>query len=663
MLELPEQLLGRYQPLGVLGEGAQGLVVRARDRELGREVAVKLLELGAADEGTIAARFDREAKLASRIEHPGVVRVFDHGTAGGLGYLVTEFLPGGTLEEHLAASGGRLAAARARAVTASLLEGLAAIHDAGVVHRDLKLANVLLREDGYPAISDFGLGKTEDVEALTGTGMVVGTPYFMAPEQLEGQAATPAADLYALGLIHCKLRTGAMPFPAGDLNAMMQAKFAGLPALRTTGLSEGEAVFLRAVLEMRPEDRPADARVALALLRGEVGEDPGAARRGEEPPLPGEVTGALPRAGTDSAIAPAPGGRWSRTLAAFVGLGLLGVAWGLRLAPPEPAAPPPSPEAPAPDRFRPLLELHRRVLDSEPVRSGLSLTAAASSPQLLETWRRARSALTRQLEEGELARLLAAAGDAPPPPEALEVLADLRLIQLLLEGTRGEQEAPGAPGPLAGYLAGWMRIEPEFELGGPRESVRQEDDALGQTVLAARGGTWRVLRGVEDIPRFTLPGNSERVMDRRLRIQNYDGVGFVDPMADVGVEVQIMVRDNRKLDRPPPPLWVEFPLVDAGGEDLALALRGYGWEGARVMVLTLEGETSLRVVGAAPPRPDRGDHTRSTVRMGARILVDRRVVPAAPRRGVLRAFGLQAISNPDQNVGVEQVYQRLPAGG
>ena len=190
-----------------------GVVYRARQETLNRDVAVKMV-LGAAPMDLV--RFLAEAESAAAVDHPHVVRVYDFGQHDGRPYLAMEYLPGGTLAERLKA--GRLPPRDAADVVAGVARGVAAAHAQGIVHRDLKPGNVLFDAAGTPKVADFGLAKRGGGSNLTHTNAVLGTPAYMAPEQIEEGAklAGPAADVWALGVILYEAATGARPFDTGD---------------------------------------------------------------------------------------------------------------------------------------------------------------------------------------------------------------------------------------------------------------------------------------------------------------------------------------------------------------------------------------------------------------------------------------------------------------
>jgi WD40 repeat protein len=206
----PPPVIPGYEVLGVLGQGAMGIVYHARQLALDRPVALKMILAGEYAGAGARERFHLEAEAVARLQHPNVVQIYQTGEHAGRPYLALEFVDGGSLAQRLQHTPQPPRAA------AELLETLAravqAAHRKGVVHRDLKPANILLTADGTPKITDFGLAKRVDADpALTGSGTVVGTPSYMAPEQAEGRGG-PAADVYALGAILYECLTGRPPF-------------------------------------------------------------------------------------------------------------------------------------------------------------------------------------------------------------------------------------------------------------------------------------------------------------------------------------------------------------------------------------------------------------------------------------------------------------------
>ena len=213
--------VGPYELLNELGRGSSGTVYLARRPGIERLFALKLLPEELDPEGR--ARLAREAQVSSRIEHPGVVPAVDVGSHQGRLFMVMEYVPGETLRDHLARRGGRLPWAEARDMVAGLAEAVQAAHDAGVVHRDLKPANVLLdARDGRPRVTDFGLARdAASAMSLTREGDVIGTPYYMSPEQVQGRRADPRTDVYGLGVILYELLSGERPFQAQNVAGLV----------------------------------------------------------------------------------------------------------------------------------------------------------------------------------------------------------------------------------------------------------------------------------------------------------------------------------------------------------------------------------------------------------------------------------------------------------
>jgi serine/threonine-protein kinase len=211
------QFAGRYDILGTLGKGGMGVVYRARDRQLDEVVALKVVrpEVLKADP-SLLDRFKQEIKLARRITHHNVLRTHDFGETGGTPYISMEYLEGVTLKD-LVKSKGALPVGVGLRVAKQMCQGLEAAHQQGVVHRDIKPQNMLiLPETGEVKIMDFGIARVSEVKAgaagLTSTGMVMGTPDYMPPEQAQGQPADFRSDIYSLGVVLFEIFTGRMPF-------------------------------------------------------------------------------------------------------------------------------------------------------------------------------------------------------------------------------------------------------------------------------------------------------------------------------------------------------------------------------------------------------------------------------------------------------------------
>jgi serine/threonine-protein kinase len=244
-----------------IGRGAMGVVYRARDPVINREVALKTIPLAAEFEGreleAARAKFFREAETAGRLSHPHIVTIYDAGEQGGTAYIAMELLRGRHLVEHTAAA-GLLPPAIAIEVTARIADGLHYAHQQGVVHRDVKPANVMFDPpSGELKITDFGIARLTDA-GRTRTGIVLGTPSFMSPEQLQGRAVTGRTDLFSLGVTLFQLLTGQLPFRADSMPALMFKIAHDAPppigAVRP-GLPAGLQAFFERALAKDPADR------------------------------------------------------------------------------------------------------------------------------------------------------------------------------------------------------------------------------------------------------------------------------------------------------------------------------------------------------------------------------------------------------------------------
>ena len=267
--------LGRYQVLEEIGEGGMATVFRARDPELRRDVAIKVLFPHLSRRREIVQRFHREARAAARLSHPAILQTYDVG--GGEGreppYIVMELVRGASLQDHAATQQPMLAelVACAGAVVA---EALAVAHQAGVIHRDLKPANLLVAEDGRLLLADFGVAHVERDESLaTRTGAVLGTPAYMSPEQATGEAIDARSDLYSLGATLYHLATGGVPYSGPAIKVMAQLATPGSlvpPLQRRPAVGRAMSSAILELMAQQPAKRPADARAAATALRGQA---------------------------------------------------------------------------------------------------------------------------------------------------------------------------------------------------------------------------------------------------------------------------------------------------------------------------------------------------------------------------------------------------------
>jgi len=248
---------GRYRIERELGRGGMATVYLARDVELQRDVAVKLLADHLSGDDNFVARFVREARLAGRLSHPNVVRVYDAGDHDGRPFIVMEYVGGTSL-----AATPKLSAEEIAELGRQACAGLQHAHDAGIVHRDIKPANLLLRDDGVLKIADFGIARATESTRHTQAGTLLGTANYLAPEQIAGADATAASDIYALGAVLYELLTGRPPYVVTSLAELAAQQTEGVITpvrdLASAVPASAEAAVMHA-LARDPAFRPASA--------------------------------------------------------------------------------------------------------------------------------------------------------------------------------------------------------------------------------------------------------------------------------------------------------------------------------------------------------------------------------------------------------------------
>jgi serine/threonine-protein kinase len=212
-------LESEYEILEELGRGGMALVYRARELELDREVAIKVLPMSLAFDSEFVERFQREARTSAQLEHPNIIPIYRVGRNGRVSFLVMKYLRGGTLAGRLRAR-GKLTPAELRKLLIEAGGALAYASDRGVVHRDIKPDNIMFDEFGQSLLADFGIAKAIGGSRLTGTGLSIGTPHYMSPEQARAQATDGRSDLYSLGVVAFQCLTGQVPYDGEDAFAI-----------------------------------------------------------------------------------------------------------------------------------------------------------------------------------------------------------------------------------------------------------------------------------------------------------------------------------------------------------------------------------------------------------------------------------------------------------
>lgn len=271
-----------HEILCVLGRGGMGVVYKARHEKLNRIVALKMIRADEQAEPREVIRFLAEAEAIAAVRHPNVVQVFDYGECAGRPFMTLEFCSGGSLHQRLRQHGPMTPTAAAELV-GKIASGVAAAHDRGIVHRDLKPANVLLDDTGEPKVTDFGLAKRAVGAELTQTGVILGTPHYMAPEQAGGRTkfVGPQADVWSLGVILYESLTGQRPFDSGSVNGILLRVLLDEPTpLRklVPGLPRDLELICGKCLAKNPADRYPTAHELAADLSAFLGGRPITAR-------------------------------------------------------------------------------------------------------------------------------------------------------------------------------------------------------------------------------------------------------------------------------------------------------------------------------------------------------------------------------------------------
>jgi hypothetical protein len=244
--------IGRYRLLEKIGEGGMGVVHLAADSQ-GRQVAIKVLRPGVASDQTALRRLAREVDSMRRVRSPNVAEIVDADVTAEPPYVVTQFVPGRTLEQTIRETGA-LRGRDLMRLAKGLAGALAAIHDAGIIHRDLKPGNVMFLDSGEPVVIDFGIAQGVDATRLTATGLVIGTPGYLAPEIIEGEDAASASDVHSWASTMAYAATGRAPFGSGTFESIFYKIMEGRPDL--DGVPAALLPLIRAAMARNPAERP-----------------------------------------------------------------------------------------------------------------------------------------------------------------------------------------------------------------------------------------------------------------------------------------------------------------------------------------------------------------------------------------------------------------------
>jgi len=289
----------------VIGRGGMGVVYRGLHTGLDRPVAVKFLSETLSGDPEFAGRFLREARICAKLDHPGIVRVYDTGTDAGRPYIVMELLEGETLRQRI--KRGPMPEEEALAVARHVLAALANAHALGIVHRDIKPGNVFLCRSGAVKVMDFGIARAATEARLTGTGAQLGTPEYMSPEQVEGKTADHRSDLYAVGILLYEMLTGDVPFRGDTPIVILHMQVAKPPPQLPSTVSKRVRAGVMKALAKRPEERFASAEEMFHGLDPQRVSDPRL-----NVPLPGRATPAAAATGATPALAETPSGPVTR---------------------------------------------------------------------------------------------------------------------------------------------------------------------------------------------------------------------------------------------------------------------------------------------------------------------------------------------------------------
>lgn len=623
----PPQLLEAFSSPTLLGEGAFGKVFRARWKKDGREVALKLLAREVLKDRDLLARLHREVQVASQLRHPRLVACLGANLAGEAPFLALEYLPGGDLGERIRARGS-LPLETVQGYLLQILEGLEVLHARGLVHRDLKPANVLFRADDTLALADFGLVHAEGAK-LTKTGMILGSPAYMHPDQIEGRSAEPSWDLYALGIMAYELLTGELPFEASDLGKSFQAKSQiGIDSRALSRIPPQVSLqVFKTWLSADPKARPGDLVGARSQIEA-LSQTQSTARAteffsgetlGEEAVLSGTRPLAGPSETLDSSSDSLPiSGAKTRPLVASpastsgpeqssdgeplplsklvlrVGVALAFLVFGgvgfFRSAAPSGgpvSGTPGQAEEVSIEELLPVLgRIKDRILGDPEIQGALELNYQATAERTEKDQLRARGILLRILETNWKPAYWKLLETLPPEPEWMAPVGPILLRIALL--SRSEREGAYRDSSeetfrrWARLLDRWLRVEqiPELDFDFPKAQDPPPPHRLSRfksSLFQSKGISARTLRkrtSAQDFPRFLYRGH--RWLNGSIQVQTAGGRVLERPeKSDPNMEFAVHAFRNSVMDeirRKHSYPEVELKPEWKPGEDLVLSL-------------------------------------------------------------------------------------------
>src|SRR5438876_11674851 len=274
-----EQLQDEYDILEELGRGGMAIVFKAREKQLERDVAIKVLPFSLAFDKEFVERFQREARTSAKLEHPGIIPIYRVGKSGRVIYFVMKFLRGKPLASVLGARGS-LPPGEIRQVLVQVARALAYAHKSGIVHRDIKPDNIMFDEHGQAVVTDFGIAKAATGGKLTGTGMSIGTPHYMSPEQARAQAIDGRSDIYSLGVVAYQCLAGAVPYDGEDSFSIGYKHITEPIPSPTLITADERRIFevIKRMLMKDPADRYQSCEELVASIQGQPTAAPGAMR-------------------------------------------------------------------------------------------------------------------------------------------------------------------------------------------------------------------------------------------------------------------------------------------------------------------------------------------------------------------------------------------------